>query len=98
MSETHPVRVEREGAIAVLVIDNPPVNAGSIEVRRALLDAIRGVGQDNTIDAAIIIGAGSSFIAGSDIREFGKPLEDPQLPAVIAAIRTCSKPFVAALH
>lgn len=92
------VRVEREGSIAVLVIDNPPVNASSIEVRRALLQAIRGVGDDKTIAAAVIIGAGKSFVAGSDIREFGKPLDDPQLPQVIAAIQSCPKPFVTAIH
>jgi 3-hydroxyacyl-CoA dehydrogenase len=92
------VRMERVGTIAVLVIDNPPVNASSIEVRRALLHAIRGVDDDKAIEAAIIIGAGKSFVAGSDIREFGKPLEDPQLPAVIAAIQKSPKPFVAALH
>lgn len=92
------VRVEREGAIAVLTIDNPPVNASSIEVRRALLQAVRDVGDDATIEAAVIIGADKTFVAGSDIREFGKPLEDPQLPAVIAAIGACEKPFVAAIH
>ncbi len=80
------------------MIDNPPVNASSIEVRRALLQAIHDVGDDNMVEAAVIIGAGKSFVAGSDIREFGKPLEDPQLPAVIAAIQNCAKPFVAALH
>jgi 3-hydroxyacyl-CoA dehydrogenase len=93
-----PVRVEREGEIAVLVIDNPPVNASSVEVRRALFEAICAVGDDPSIKAAIIIGAGSTFVAGSDIREFGKPLEDPQLPAVISAIQGCAKPFVAAIH
>ena len=98
MSARDPVTVEREGTVAVLTIDNPPVNAGSIEVRRALLKAVQDVGDDSATEAAVIIGAGRSFIAGSDIREFGKPLEDPQLPAVIAAIQQCSKPFVAALH
>ena len=98
MSAHDPVTVEREGAVVVLTIDNPPVNAGSIEVRRALLKAVQDIGNDTAIEAAIVIGAGRSFIAGSDIREFGKPLEDPQLPAVIAAIQQCSKPFVAALH
>ena len=98
MSARDPVRVEHEGTVTVLVIDNPPVNASSIEVRRALLRAIRAIAEDKTIEAAIIIGAGKSFVAGADIREFGKPLEDPQLPAVIAAIQDCPKPFVAALH
>ena len=62
------------------------------------MHAIHTVDQDDAIQAAVIIGAGKSFIAGSDIREFGKPLEDPQLPAVIAAIQACAKPFVAAIH
>src|SRR6266516_1327895 len=92
------VRLEREGPVAVIVIDNPPVNAGSIEVRRGLLDAIRSVAEDPQIRAAVVIGAGKTFIAGSDIREFGKPLQDPQLPSVIEAIENCPKPFVAAIH
>jgi 3-hydroxyacyl-CoA dehydrogenase len=92
------VRLERDGAMAVLIIDNPPVNAGSIEVRRALLSAIQTVRDDPGIEAAVVIGAGNTFVAGSDIREFGKPLEDPQLPAIIATIQACPKPFVAAIH
>ena len=94
----NPVRLERDGAVAVIVIDNPPVNAGSLDVRRGLLEAIRTAAADSAIDAAVIIGAGSTFVAGSDIREFGKPLDEPQLPAVIAAIEACPKPVVAAIH
>ena len=94
----NPVRLDRDGSVAVIVIDNPPVNAGSYDVRRGLLEAIRTVAADNSIDAAMIIGAGSTFVAGSDIREFGRPLEEPQLPAVIAAIEACPKPVVAAIH
>jgi 3-hydroxyacyl-CoA dehydrogenase len=92
------VRVERQGEIAVIVIDNPPVNAGSTEVRRGLLDAVTGIAADDAVKAAILIGAGNTFVAGSDIREFGKPLEEPQLPAVLAAIESCPKPIVAAIH
>ncbi|MET0652554.1 MAG: 3-hydroxyacyl-CoA dehydrogenase NAD-binding domain-containing protein [Hyphomicrobiaceae bacterium] len=94
----NPVRLERDGAVAVIVIDNPPVNAGSLDVRRGLLEAIRTAAADSAIDAAVIIGAGSTFVAGSDIREFGQPLDEPQLPAVIAAIEACPKPVVAAIH
>ena len=46
----------------------------------------------------MIIGAGNTFVAGSDLREFGQPLDEPQLPTVIAAIEGCGKPVVAALH
>lgn len=95
---TGTVRLQRDGNIAVLVIDNPPVNASSADVRRALLDAVQMVDADTAIDAAVIIGAGNSFVAGSDIREFGKPIPDPQLPVVIAAIQNCPKTFVAAIH
>jgi 3-hydroxyacyl-CoA dehydrogenase len=92
------VHLERDGDVAVVVIDNPPINAGSTEVRRGLLDAVESVQRDDSIVAAVLIGAGTTFVAGSDIREFGQPLAEPQLPAVIAAIEACAKPFVAALH
>jgi 3-hydroxyacyl-CoA dehydrogenase len=92
------VRTEREGDVALVVIDNPPINAGSAEVRRGLLAAIEALKNDPGLKAAVIIGAGTTFVAGSDLKEFGKPLQDPQLPSVIAAIETCGKPVVAALH
>ena len=92
------VRLERDGDVGVVVIDNPPVNAGSRAVRNGLLDAVRAISEAPDIHAAVIIGAGNTFVAGSDIKEFGKPLEEPQLPAVIAAIESCAKPFVAAIH
>jgi 3-hydroxyacyl-CoA dehydrogenase len=92
------VTLEREGDIAVIVIDNPPINAGSSDVRRGLLAAIDALKADDSLKAAVLIGAGTTFIAGSDLREFGQPLEEPQLPTVIAAIENCGKPVVAALH
>ena len=95
---TSRVHLERDDDVAVIVVDNPPINAGSAEVRRGLLDAVEAVRHDDGICAAVIMGAGSTFIAGADLREFGLPLEPPQLPSVIAAIESCDKPFVAALH
>lgn len=92
------VRLERDGDVAVIIIDNPPINAASATVRRGLLAAVQQVQQDPTVVAAVLTGAGSTFIAGSDLREFGLPLAEPQLPGVIAAIEACDKPFVAALH
>lgn len=94
----HRVHVERHGDIAIIIIDNPPVNAGSTEVRKGLLEAIGNIAGNDAIKAAVLIGAGNTFVAGSDIREFGKPLEEPQLPAVLAAIEVCPKPIVAAIH
>ncbi len=92
------VAIERVGAVAVVVIDNPPVNAASHAVRLGLLDAVAEIDGDPAITAAVVIGAGTTFVAGADIREFGKPLQEPQLPRVLDAIAVCSKPFVAALH
>jgi 3-hydroxyacyl-CoA dehydrogenase len=97
MEQAH-VRLERDGDIAVIVIDNPPINAGSAAVRDGLMAAIATVRADDSIKGAVLIGAGNTFIAGSDLREFGQPLVEPQLPAVIRAIEDCDKPVVAALH
>jgi 3-hydroxyacyl-CoA dehydrogenase len=92
------VQVETHGAVAVLVIDNPPVNATSHPVRAALLQAVAAIAADARVRAAVIIGAGKCFVAGADIREFDAPLADPQMPQVVAAVVDCPKPFVAAMH
>ena len=92
------VRTEVINHVLLIEINNPPVNAGSLAVRNGLLDAIERLASETDLSAAVIIGGGSTFVAGSDLREFGKPLQAPQLPAVIAAIENCGKPVVAALH
>jgi 3-hydroxyacyl-CoA dehydrogenase len=92
------VHLERDGDIAVIVIDNPPINAGSAAVREGLMAAIAVLKSDESLRGAVLIGAGTTFVAGSDLREFGQPLAEPQLPAVIRAIEDCGKPVVAALH
>ena len=89
------VRIEREGDVAVVVIDNPPVNAGSHAVRQGVLEAVAKIDADPAIKGAVLVGAGSTFVAGADIKEFGKPLQDPHLPAVIEAIVSSPKTFVA---
>lgn len=95
---TNRVHLQRDGDVAVIVIDNPPINAGSAEVRSGLMAAVATLETDPSLVAGVIIGAGTTFVAGSDLREFGQPLEEPQLPAVIATIEACGKPVVAALH
>lgn len=97
-SEPAPVHLERQGNIGFIVIDNPPINAGALPVRLGLIEALTEVARDPELVAGVIVGAGSTFIAGSDLREFSAPLVDPQVPAVIAAIEACPKPVVAAIH
>ncbi|MBD8687654.1 MULTISPECIES: enoyl-CoA hydratase-related protein [unclassified Rhizobium] len=92
------VRLEREGDIGVIVIDNPPVNAGSAAVRQGLLNCIASVDADPSLIAGVLIGSGNTFISGSDLKEFDLPLDPPQLPHVIEAIEHSAKPWIAALH
>lgn len=88
--------------IAVLTVNNPPVNALSPGVPEGIRDAIAAVGADPKVRAAVLIGAGSTFIAGADIREFGKIVsgERPRLSLnpVLLAIEDCPKPVVMAIH
>ncbi|HEX2134723.1 MAG TPA: 3-hydroxyacyl-CoA dehydrogenase NAD-binding domain-containing protein [Microvirga sp.] len=93
-----PVRVERAGPVAIVEIDNPPVNAISHAVRAGLMEAVREVRENAGIEAAVIACAGRTFIAGADIREFGQPPREPHLPDVVNAIEACPKPIVAAVH
>ncbi len=92
------VRTEVINHVLLIEINNPPINAGALAVRSGLRDAIAQLVGAPDLSAAVIIGGGSTFVAGSDLREFGQPLQEPQLPCVIADIEACSKPVVAALH
>ncbi len=92
------VTSDRRGSIAVLTVQNPPVNALSHGVRQGLLDGVRRAAEDPAVQAAVIGCAGRTFIAGADITEFGKPLKDPGLHAVLDAIEGSPKPVIAAIH
>ena len=97
VSPALPVRVEREGGVAVVTIDNPPVNALSQAVRKELLQAFGAFANDSSVTGIVLIGAGRDFVAGADIREMdGTPLE-PSLPGVIRAMEACRQPIVAAI-
>lgn len=98
MTDHSPVRYRREGQIAFIDIDNPPVNALSAAVRQGLAAAMAQLGQDNDAQIAVLSCAGRTFIAGADISEFGKPPVTPFLPDVVALIEASEKPIVAALH
>jgi 3-hydroxyacyl-CoA dehydrogenase len=93
-----PVRVERVGGIAVVTIDNPPVNALSQAVRAALLRAFRSLADDAGVSGVVLIGAGRNFVAGADIREMEMAPLEPSLPEVILAMEACRQPIVAAIN
>lgn len=98
MTDHSPVRYRREGPIAFIDIDNPPVNALSAAVRQGLAKAVEQLAQDGDARIAVLSCAGRTFIAGADISEFGKPPVAPVLPDVVAMIEASERPIVAALH
>lgn len=93
-----PVTFSRHAAIAVITIDNPPVNALGAAVREGLVAAIAEANADGTVEAIVIAAAGKAFIAGADISEFGRPPIPPFLPDVLDAIERSDKPVVAAIQ
>jgi 3-hydroxyacyl-CoA dehydrogenase len=92
------VALARDGEIAVLTVDSPPVNALSAQVREGIVEGIRQTDADPGIKAVVLHCAGRTFFAGADISEFGKPPKQPMLPEVVDIIEASSKPVVAALH
>ncbi len=87
-----------EGRVAVITVDNPPVNALGHGVRQGLWDAVIRFEDDTAAQAAILIGAGRLFIGGADITEFGKPSLPPFLSDLVNRIAAATKPVVAAIH
>jgi len=94
----HVVSYEQRGAVALIQINNPPVNALSREVRRQLAESVETADKSAETRAVVIYGAGSTFIAGADIKEFAKPTQEPYLPDVLQQIEALDKPVVAALQ
>ncbi len=90
--------VAEGSGVAVVTVDNPPVNALKHEVRAGLAEALRQARDDASVEAVVIACAGRTFFAGADITEFGKPPQAPGLGEVIAQIEAMPKPVVAALH
>lgn len=91
------VRYTIDGNVAVITVDNPPVNALSHAVRQGLLDAIRRASEDDS-EVIVIHCEGRTFIAGADITEFGKPPAKPFLPDLLNEIEASEKIVVAAVH
>src|SRR5262245_19265425 len=95
---TQSVDLSTRGQVAVLTVDNPPVNALSQHVRKGLHDGIKQAVADSAVQAIVIACAGRTFIAGADITEFGKPPAEPSLHSVLDLIEGSPKPVVAAVH
>ncbi|MBL8701458.1 MAG: enoyl-CoA hydratase/isomerase family protein, partial [Alphaproteobacteria bacterium] len=96
---TQHVKLETDGALAVLVIDNPPVNAISRAVVSDLDAALARIEADASLRALVVRCAGSTFVAGGDIREFDRPdFSAKPFNAVLARIEALPIPVVAALH
>ena len=89
-----------DGDVAVITLNNPPVNGLGLATRVAVADGLSRAENDPAVKAIIITGAGKAFSGGADIKEFGSPksLQEPNLLSVILAIENASKPVIAALH
>jgi 3-hydroxyacyl-CoA dehydrogenase len=99
MAEDALVRFENLGGIGVITVDNPPVNALSPGVPEGIVEAVERGNADPTIKAMVLIGAGRSFIAGADIRQFGTR-RPPPVPGkrTHEVLDASAKPVVAAIH
>lgn len=92
------VTITREGEIALVTVDNPPVNALGQALRQGLWDAVSTLDADDKVKAVVLICAGRTFIAGADVREFGQTPQPPHLPDLVTKIEAAQKPWVAAIH
>ncbi|HEY0817819.1 MAG TPA: 3-hydroxyacyl-CoA dehydrogenase NAD-binding domain-containing protein, partial [Rhizobacter sp.] len=96
MSATYEMR----GNVAVITLNNPPVNGLGLATRLGITQGLEKAEADTNVKAVVITGAGNAFSGGADIKEFGSPkaLAEPNLLSVIAAVEATSKPVVAAIH
>ncbi len=88
------------GDVAVITLNNPPVNGLGYETRKGITEALAKANADDKVKAIVITGAGKAFSGGADIKEFGTPkaLQEPNLLSVILAVENSAKPVVAAMH
>ncbi|HYW58739.1 MAG TPA: 3-hydroxyacyl-CoA dehydrogenase NAD-binding domain-containing protein [Polaromonas sp.] len=93
-------KYEVRSSVAVITLDNPPVNGLGHATRQGITDALQKANADATVKSIVITGAGKAFSGGADIKEFGtsKAMAEPNLLSVILAVENSSKPVVAAIH
>ncbi len=91
---------ELHGDVAVITLNNPPVNGLGYDTRKGITDGLERAENDAAVKAVVITGAGKAFSGGADIREFGSPkaTQEPNLLSVIKVAENTSKPVVAAIH
>ena len=92
------VNYERQGEVALITLNNPPVNALGQAQREGLLRALHQAQIDTQAKVLVLLCSGRTFIAGADIKEFGKPPQAPSLPEVVNAYEQSDKPCVAVIH
>jgi 3-hydroxyacyl-CoA dehydrogenase len=88
------------GDVAVITLNNPPVNGLGLATRQAFMQGLDQAVADDAVKAIVVTGAGKAFSGGADIKEFGSPkaLQEPNLLNLISALENCPKPTVAAIH
>jgi 3-hydroxyacyl-CoA dehydrogenase len=93
-------RYHVQANVAVITLNNPPVNGLGLATRQAVVQGVLQANQDPAVEAVVITGAGKAFSGGADIREFGTPkaTAEPHLLSLIATLEASQKPIVAALH
>ncbi|HEX6897612.1 MAG TPA: 3-hydroxyacyl-CoA dehydrogenase NAD-binding domain-containing protein [Bryobacteraceae bacterium] len=98
------VQTSKDGEIGILTVNNPPVNALSPGVPEGILAGIEQFEKDDTVKAIVLIGGGRTFIAGADIREFGKitsggdQRRGPGFNIILNRVEAATKPVIAAIH
>ncbi|MBW2369305.1 MAG: enoyl-CoA hydratase/isomerase family protein [Deltaproteobacteria bacterium] len=95
---TDMVDFDTKGKVAVLTVDNPPVNALSQGVREGLNNGLKMAMDDSAIGAVVIVCRGRTFIAGADITEFGKPFKPPHSSEIFEKIESTDMPVIVAIH
>ena len=88
------------GDVAVITLNNPPVNGLGLATRQAFIQGLGKAMADDAVKAVVVTGAGKAFSSGADIKEFGSPkaIQEPHLLTLIGAIENSTKPVVAAIH
>ncbi len=98
MATYSPVTMERDGDVAVVTMNNPPVNALGLALRQGLMDALNALRGDGSLKAIVLAGTARAFSGGADITEFGRAMQDPNLRQVITAVEDMPVPVIAAMQ